>query len=425
MNKLFKFSLFLFIVNFIFTFSLNIYAITNQSLDNKLSHEIELTQSVPEKTIFSQSDIRTTQKVWIEMISNAKNSIDLGTFYIDNKKGKAMEPVINAILNAANKGVKVRIILDSSFHSLYPHEADDFEGVKNIEVRYLPINNSLGGIMHAKYIIVDSENIYVGSANSSWVELSQIHNIGIRILNKNIAATILRVFNLDWQFCKTGNFLGNRKLLYKIYSKLPVTALQPQTVKIGNDTAIVHPAFSPKQIVPSGLDIEQEQLIKIFKNAQKEVVMQVMTYTPQKKYGVVGYWAAFDNAIRDTASRGVHIKFIVSDWNNIKPNIDYIKSLALTPNVEIKISTIPQLKNKFIPYSRVEHCKYFVVDNNLSWIGTGNWEWSYFHTTRDITIIINSTKIAKQLKNVFLKDWNGPYTKSINISKEYKKPKVQ
>ncbi len=403
-----------------FLLSLLIFSITS----SLLSTSIEITQSTPIGTILSSKKIRSTQSVWVEMINNAKETIDIGSLFFENKKGEAMEPVVKALKQAASRNVKIRMIFDAMFHKLYPDETACINDINNIEIRFMPINECLGGVMHAKYMIVDNENSYVGSENFAWTELSQVHNIGIRIKNKELASTIQVIFDLDWEFCKTGNILGNSKILYRKFKNKPVTEQRPITIGSDNELSIVHPAFSPESITPPGINQEQEQFIKLLNNAQEEIVMQVMTYLPAKGYGLIGYWPALDNAIRAAATRGVKVKFIVSNWNNLEPNISYMKSLALIPNIEIKISTIPEYKNQFIPYTRVEHCKYFVVDNNLAWVGTGNWEWSYFHNTRDIAIIVKGSLIAEQLKDIFFKDWNGPYVEKIDVTKNYKMPKV-
>ena len=76
-----------------------------------------------------------------------------------------------------------------------------------------------------------------------------------------------------------------------------------------------------------------------------------------------------------------------------------------------------------IPYSRVQHTKYMVTDN-AAYIGTSNWSADYFVSTGGIGYIINQTSpdaknqlysdtIQRQLEDVFSRDWNSNYTKSI------------
>lgn len=64
-----------------------------------------------------RSGLPRTQAVWLNMINNAKSTLDIGMFYFANKKGEAMEPVMDAIKNAARRNVAVRILVDSAFYS--------------------------------------------------------------------------------------------------------------------------------------------------------------------------------------------------------------------------------------------------------------------------------------------------------------------
>ncbi|WFN95896.1 phospholipase D-like domain-containing protein [Edwardsiella ictaluri] len=121
-------------------------------------------------------------------------------------------------------------------------------------------------------------------------------------------------------------------------------------------------------------------------------------------------------------SGGVQVKIIVADWNNTAPAIDFMKALQLIPNLEVKISSIPPLPSRYIPYSRVEHEKYFVVDDDLSWITTSNWEWGYFYNTRNIALLINGQQPARVLTALFEADWRGPYTQTLEIDKTYRAP---
>ncbi len=91
----------------------------------------------------------------------------------------------------------------------------------------------------------------------------------------------------------------------------------------------------------------------------------------------------------------------------------YIKSLAVIPNVEIHFSTIPEWSGGSIPYSRVEHCKFLIVDKKYGWLGTSNWGKSYFHTSRNMGIVFKSKYAAKIIHKMFYKSWNSEYTNLI------------
>ncbi|ATI65079.1 phospholipase D-like domain-containing protein [Edwardsiella tarda] len=387
--------------------------------------DFELMQAIPENTehVFQQPEISSTATVWLEMIKQAKHTLDIGTFYITNKPGEKLEPIINAIKDAARRGVKVRILTEAMHLGGSSDPVQLFQNIANITVRQVDYKKIAGGVMHAKYMIVDNENVAVNSANWSWISLSQIHNIGVRIRNPQLATTILAVFNLDWQLAENNNGPQDHHLRNNMQKTMWVTAQRPAMVSYHHETLLVHPAFSPVDMRPNGTDSEISQMIAAIDNAHHDLKMQVMTFSGFKKYGYVGYWDELYNAIANAAQRGVHVKIIVADWNNSQPANDFMKTLQLLPNVEVKISTIPPLKSRYIPYSRVEHEKYFVVDNDLSWLTTSNWEWGYFYTTRNIALLINGKQPAQILGRLFDTDWNGPYTQMLDISKTYQSPK--
>ncbi|ACY84133.1 phospholipase D-like domain-containing protein [Edwardsiella piscicida] len=386
--------------------------------------DFELMQAIPQNTdaVFQQADIHATATVWLRMIRQARHTLDIGTFYIANQSGEALEPIVNAIKDAARRGVKVRILTDAMALSGSSDPDQLFAELPQIAIRKIDYHKIGGGVMHAKYMIVDGENIALNSANWSWISLSQIHNVGVRIRNQPLAMTLLSVFNLDWALAENTHGPVNYALTNNTDKRRWVTAQRPAQVSYGDETLLIHPAFSPVDIRPQGTDSEISQMLAAINSANHIIRMQVMTFSGFKKYGAVGYWGELYDAIANAALRGVQVKIIVADWNNTVPAIDFMKALQLMPNVAVKISSIPPIPSRYIPYSRVEHEKYFVVDDDLSWITTSNWEWGYFYNTRDIALLINGHQPANILSALFEADWRGPYTQTLEIDKTYHAP---
>jgi phosphatidylserine/phosphatidylglycerophosphate/cardiolipin synthase-like enzyme len=125
-------------------------------------------------------------------------------------------------------------------------------------------------------------------------------------------------------------------------------------------------------------------------------------------------------ALKRAAGRGVKVHMIVADWSKDHPLVDSLKSLAQTPNIQIKFSDIPEWLGGYVSFARVEHCKFLVIDSTSCWLGTANWEKSYFYSTRNLGIVVHNGKIAGTLKRIFLKSWDGPYTELIKSDVEYK-----
>ena len=104
-----------------------------------------------------------------------------------------------------------------------------------------------------------------------------------------------------------------------------------------------------------------------------------------------------DNAVRSAANRGVKIKLMVSNWNLEQPAQAYLKSLAMLPNVEIRIVTLPVAASGFIPFARVIHSKTMVIDNQIAWVGTSNWAGGYMDLSRNLEIVMRNEKMAQRL----------------------------
>ena len=110
---------------------------------------------------------------------------------------------------------------------------------------------------------------------------------------------------------------------------------------------------------------------------------------------------------------------LIPDWAIRESSVKFIKDLSIVENINLKIITIPQFSEGFIPYARVDHSKYFTSDNNISCISTSNWEWGYFYTSRNATLIIDNENITSELSKVFNNLWYGPYVEEIDIDKNY------
>ena len=113
---------------------------------------------------------------------------------------------------------------------------------------------------------------------------------------------------------------------------------------------------------------------------------------------------------------------MVADWNTGAPSIAYLKSLALIPNVEIRIVSFPQLADGFIPYARVLHSKFMEIDGQVAWIGTSNWTGGYLDKSRNIEAILRDPGFAAQLTALHDDLWNSNYASPLDVSKTYPTP---
>ena len=86
-----------------------------------------------------------------------------------------------------------------------------------------------------------------------------------------------------------------------------------------------------------------------------------------------------------------------------------LEDLAKVPNVEVRVIVIPRWSGGEIPFARVAHAKYMVVDGARAWVGTSNWEGDYFTKSRNVGVIVDGGKLPTRLDGIFVDGWGGAY----------------
>ncbi len=387
---------------------------------------VQIVESVPVATSYGEPGVPRTQAVWLAMIRGAKRQIDIAAFYISDKPHSELSLVLDALAARARAGVKVQILVDQTFLARNAAAVDRLKKVPGITVRVLPVNKLTGGVLHAKYMIIDDRSVFVGSQNWDWRALDQIHEVGARIDNARFARTFAAVFDFDWHLAAHPDLPRAREVAVKPPTFSPVTMEDPVILGRGSAHPVVaFPAFSPPALVPAWVTPEQTALVRMIHASRHVLRVQVMTLSALRHYGPKGWWAPVDAALRDAAARGVQVRIIVADWALREPMQSYLKSLAVLPGITVKFSHLPPAPQGFIPYARVEHAKYAVADDRLAFIGTGNWEWGYFNTTVDASVFLQGRAPARILTQIFDRDWNGPYVTKLDVCKEVSPPRIR
>jgi phosphatidylserine/phosphatidylglycerophosphate/cardiolipin synthase-like enzyme len=390
-------------------------------VQNLFSQEtIQIVESVPVETNLGISETARTLDVWLDMIKGAEISLDIGIFYLSNEAGEPLEEVISALKSAAERKVKVRMIVDAKFYNIYPQTLDELNKIANIEVRKIAFFNEMDGVQHAKYFIADAKEIFLGSQNYDWRSLKHIHELGVRVHQPKLAELLLSIFEMDWQLCQSKDFARNIQQ-NRIPDKILINSDYPVTVNWEGETVSIFPTISPNKLVPQGLEKDEGQILNLINNAKEKVYIQLLSYEPAYRSE---FYPAIDNALRAAAVRGVQIKLMVSDWNKRQPGIQFLKSLQVIPNIEVKLSTVPPYSGGFIPFARVKHCKFMLVDDSLSWVGTSNWAKNYFYNSRNLGLVFRSRKVNDLIEKVFLKSWESSHTYFVDPSEDYEPPRI-
>ena len=372
----------------------------------------ELVQTTPVETTLAASDLRDSLTVWTEMLDGAREEIVIGQFYAASRAGAPFEKVMQSLAAAGARGVKIRFLIDKKGTGISKKETlEQLRKIPNLELRVLDYSKLTGnGIIHAKYLVVDRKVAFVGSQNFDWRAFTHIHETGLRITDPATVAQVYGVFQKDW--AAQGELAAGRQVT--------LTPLASPDVAVRDAQLLA----SPYGMNPAGVVNSEAALPALLAEAQREIRIQVLDYAPLS-YGPNGtrpYYGVIDTALRAAAARGVKVKLLVSNWNTEKPAIAYLKSIALVPNVEVKIVTLPQSSTGFIPFARVIHSKTMVIDGKTAWIGTSNFAGGYFDKSRNLEVVLRNEKMAQRVLQSQDQLWNSEYAAAIDINKDYPKP---
>jgi cardiolipin synthase len=100
-----------------------------------------------------------------------------------------------ALVNAAQRGVHIEVILPSPQGS---SEDSNGAGIATIKQGNLQVREDPQLYMHAKIIVVDGKEAFVGSENISAQSLDQNRELGIIVSDANVLSRLQTTFQKDW-----------------------------------------------------------------------------------------------------------------------------------------------------------------------------------------------------------------------------------
>ena len=397
---------------------------------------LKFVESYPEETDLDLPDFPEAATVWPEELSKAQKSIDVASFYFsrigDGEDASAPSGVSDRLVDSAEaialateKNVQVRILGDSKFQKTYPELLQWFGDIESVESRTFDVGSHWGGVLHAKYFLVDDHTLYVGSQNWDWRALTQIRELGALVTHPTLAANLKQIFDLDWSL--SGSHLESLTKsrtsspavdpVFIPFNELPHSLLQTND---GQQVEAVLAASPPAGLVDS-VPWDLPLLVELIDSATETVHLQLLSYNVSDREG--RYFADLDNALRRAAARNVKVQILLANWSKVHYKLHWIQSLAAVKNIEVKFSNIPDHSAGFIPFARVEHAKFLTVDRRGAWVGTSNWSRDYFYSSRNISLFFEGAGAAIPLDKFFALGWNSQFAETVDPSGQYEPPK--
>jgi phosphatidylserine/phosphatidylglycerophosphate/cardiolipin synthase-like enzyme len=392
-------------------------AVHGIGLDIGRDERIQLVESWPAGTTLDHPDLPDTADVWIAMIDGARESIDFAQFYASNEPGSRLEDVVLALERAARRGVAIRWLAEEKFYATYPDTLERIARLPRAELRRFDVDPLMGGVLHAKYFVVDGAELFVGSPNFDWRSLEHIQELGVRLREPAVAGAFGDVFEADWALA--GGTPRDEVALLR-----QGTVLRSFPVGVGRDADAVRvtPVFSPLGWLPDEGLWDLPRILGLIESARRTVRVQLLTFKTQVWNG--DDWTDLEDALRAAAGRGVTVQLLLADWCKRRGTIETLQALQRVPEVEVRLATVPQDPAGFVPYARVVHAKYVVVDGERAWIGTSNWERSYFYESRNAGLILEGTALAGTLEAFFRGGWTSDYAVPVDPDATYAAPRI-
>jgi len=387
-----------------------------------LTQPLVAVESVPSEVSLDIPEIPNTRSVWEELLQSADDSIKMGLYYYTSRDNTALERLGQLLRERADDGVHVEVVSDSVFFEQYPDELNELASHSNADVHILDLEDQTGGVMHAKYFVVDEESYYAGSANFSWKTLKHNRELGLAGTNSDVAERILEVFKVDWKSAGPDS-PSIEKMRENFSDRKPpheTTEDTPPWIDEENFTAVT---ASPPKLTPPTIRSDLETLVGLIDSAENKIFVDIFQYGLTSPYSETNLHD-LDFALRRAAQRGVKVNLMVSDWSLEDPQRSHLESLRTMPNINVRAIGFPIHTSGYFAYARTSHPKMILVDSRYAWVGSANWQPGYFTNSRNLGIVTNHSTVTKDLKKFFLTAWTSRYSQDITGSTSKKKPSV-
>ncbi|HEY0478535.1 MAG TPA: phospholipase D-like domain-containing protein, partial [Kofleriaceae bacterium] len=277
-------------------------------------------------------------------------------------------------------------------------------------VRHLDLKATTGGILHAKYFIVDDREAFFGSQNFDWRALQHNYELGARVGDPAIIGGLAAIFAADW--ARAG---GEPAPAARVPAAHGANAANAAN-------AAIRLVASPRELLPPGVAWDLPGIVALLDGATRTITVEALGYRADAGGQA---WDELEAPLVRAAARGVHVELLFADWAKRPRTIAGLQKLARIPHVEVRLTTIPEWSGGFVPFARVTHAKALVVDGARGWLGTSNWEKEYFYQSRNVGVLIDDPAIAAQLAGFFATLWDSRYAVPVDPDARYTPPRIE
>lgn len=405
------------------------------------------------------ADGQESYLIRLAVIEAAQKSLDLQYFiWADDVTGTVFA---DRLLAAADRGVKVRLLLDITHGAQNEVKSASLAAHPNVEIAFFNPMTALKGIfagnpipivgefdrmqsrMHNKVLVVDNTIVIGGGRNlgDTYFGVDGKHNMRDLdyIATGPVVSAAAKSFDLYWNSPLTRQ--GDRsKLTHKDQRKLQAMRndIRRKKRRLAKDAHYPYPltmtrtAALKKLAEVSGrmiwADYEfiadpPERMLRtekvaspvwktvegVIRGARKEMVMHAAYLIPQEETLKL---------FRETANRGVTLKFLTNSFASIDGLLAMTGianrrgDLLATGAKYYELNAYAPVRKEYIRVPKQTplgmHTKGMVVDDRVSFIGSYNMDPRSKYINTETGVIISSPEFARRLKTYLMQDMQAP-----------------
>ncbi|MGI6439789.1 MAG: phospholipase D-like domain-containing protein [Sphaerochaetaceae bacterium] len=350
----------------------------------------------------------------INLIEGAQKSIDLAYYAVHN--GVVSDTFYATVFEAAQRGVKVRLLFDGMFHNLKGLQLSTYEALishPNIEIKlYEPLNLlkpwTLQNRLHDKFLIVDDVYVLIGG-----------RNIGDKYYLEHYDKPVVEdrdVFILNSDSSKyPQSVLSQFHSYYELLWNHPYSHIKKSRLSH-------HKGIEAQQRLVAQLHKTKEEFPQRFKDPidWEEYALPTNNITlitnPIARFNKEPHILMELDAIASQSDESIYLqspyiiptKRMLSYFSDLQgsPNLHYITNSARTSPNPFALSGYMKYRNKISKNSASLseyqglgsiHAKTYLFDKRLSVVGSFNLDARSSFLSTESMVVIDSVPIAKEL----------------------------
>jgi len=387
----------------------------------------------------------------LRAIDSATQSIDIQTFLWNDDSLGLM--VLRHLFDAADRGVRVRLLLDDTFTAALEEEIWNIDHHPNIEYRiYNPFRRRYDGVvirqmmnlgefgrldhrMHNKALIVDNRVAIIGGRNladeyfgihedSNFRDLELLYG-GSHV--SELSDLFDSFWNNNWTFPeemllespKRG--MSSEEFASWVEDTVPLRLVESSeernaawvqmvTSAIGSEVSLI--ADEPAEDSPNDPDELPAQLsdalIRVFDEAEEELILVSAYLIPTPE---------LEEAIERAEKRGVEVKILTNSLrsnNHLTAHSAYRKHIHRLVGHGADVHEVRAMAKDRHVYMDMPvenkllglHAKFIIIDESISVIGSANLDSRSLRLNTEVALVIRSEEVNSKLRELIELDFH-------------------